>query len=220
MHPSPNKIFENAHFLVVDKPAGWLSVPSRIGARDERPCLGVFLQDQLGAQLWPVHRLDEEVTGVILFAKTAAAHKSANAWFESHAIKKTYEAFTDSGDTPDGKQTWEARLMRGKKRAYEAPHGKPSTTEATVISSVALDDGAATLWQLHPVTGRPHQLRYELMRHGFPIIGDVLYGSKRTFTKAGIALRCVTIDVSTIPAASALGLPPTLTASPLLEFIA
>ena len=62
-------VFENPRFLVVDKPSGWLSVPGRQGEADPRPCLSRELRAR--GQVFPVHRLDEEVSGLILFARDA-----------------------------------------------------------------------------------------------------------------------------------------------------
>jgi tRNA pseudouridine32 synthase/23S rRNA pseudouridine746 synthase len=64
------------------------------------------------------------------------------------------------------------------------------------------------MWDLNPVTGRSHQLRFDLSRHGFPIIGDTLYGSKVPWQGAdSIALRSYAIDFSKAPQAQELGLP-------------
>ena len=202
-------LFESDRFVAADKPAGWLSVPSRLGASDERPCVGRVLEAQLNTRLWPVHRLDFEVTGILLFAKDAPAHSTANQWFEQRLVSKTYEAITDLGQPPivGLPLRWEGSLLRGKKRAYESPHGKPSLTLATPRTILALQDGSAILWDLEPHTGRSHQLRFDLARHGYPIIGDQLYGSRRIYQTDSIALRCVRLDFSSCPAADQLGLP-------------
>lgn len=212
-------LFANEHLLAVDKPGGWLSVPSRMGSQDPRPVLGLALEKETGQRLWPVHRLDEEVTGVILFAKTAEAHRIANKWFEERRVEKTYEAWSE----PTGAAlpavgedvTWEATLLRGKKRAYEGPHGKPSVTRARREADV----GGAYAWTLQPHTGRPHQLRWELHRHGTPILGDALYGAKTPFRDGTIALRCVRLRFTDEPGAAALGLPPVLEAPGLKAWV-
>ena len=80
-----NRIFENEALIVVDKPVNWLTTPAR-EADDPRPCLGRRLQDELGFRIFPVHRLDFEVSGLVLFAKTAAAHRLAQAWFEGGRV--------------------------------------------------------------------------------------------------------------------------------------
>ncbi len=192
-------VFENDHFLMVDKPSGWLSVPSRQGEDDTRPCLGKHLEKQLSCKIWPVHRLDLEVSGLILFAKTAEAHKAANRWFEQHEVVKTYEAWTrDSLDFPAlGIWTlWESTIQRGKKRSFEAPHGKPAKTNAKLIERITLLNMQVAVWNLQPLTGRSHQLRFELAKRQHPIIGDSLYGNTDLMTNGHIALRCFELDFS------------------------
>ena len=235
MQPTPTILYSSNRFVVPDKPAGWLSVPSRMGAADTRPCVGKVLEEALKVRLWPVHRLDLEVTGILLFAKDAEAHRLANHWFEHRLVGKTYEALSngDPAQASDQNLTWRSTLLRGKKRAYESPHGKPSETTARFLKIINLDDGPALLWHLEPHTGRPHQLRYELSRHGFPILGDKLYGSERPCPRFhpiqsnqekalniqddshSIALRCVSLDFSRCPEAHSLGLPEVLAAPSL-----
>ena len=204
--PALSLVFENPRLVVVDKPAGWLSVPSRMGAADPRPCVGITLQTQLGCRLWPTHRLDEEVTGLLVFAKDADAHRVLNAAFAEQKVHKTYLA-TTSGPPPEdaglsATHRWTSRLLRGKKRAYLHPAGSEAITLATLL---AIDDDLLR-WQLQPLTGRPHQLRVELGRRGCPIVGDALYGSSRPYGE-GIALRAAALDFSASGAARALGLP-------------
>jgi tRNA pseudouridine32 synthase/23S rRNA pseudouridine746 synthase len=197
-------VFENEHLILVNKPAGVLTVPSRIGADDERLCLGTFLQDQKKIQIYPVHRLDVEVCGLVLFAKTSTAHKIANLWFEHKLIHKTYAAYTEGqtdcriGETYE----WKCKLLRGKKRAYESPVGKDSLTLATYLGKKE----KGLLWDLSPVTGRSHQLRYELYRHGNPILGDKLYNSTQPWSD-GIALCSYALHLEKIPEQNRLGLP-------------
>lgn len=216
-----NQIFINDAVVAVDKPGGYLSVPSRMGDRDPRPCLGRELEKILGVRLWPVHRLDEEVTGVIIYARSQGAHRDLSKAFENRQVEKIYQAFTGVNSSlefqpPMEQVLWECLMLRGKKRAYEAPHGKPTATKAQVIESILLPDGPALLWQLSPLTGRGHQLRYELYRHGFPIVGDHLYGSQRIFVEGAIALRCVSLGFGDVPALiKSLGLPENISAAPL-----
>lgn len=192
-------IFQNQHFCAVYKPAGTLSVPSRQGAADLRPVVGRDLEKQLSRQIWPCHRLDEDVSGLILFALDAKAHKAANLWFEKHDVLKTYAALAPLvGAIPpvNDVQNWQCRLMRGKKRAYEAGFGKESRTKAWRVGTSIYNSKEVALWHLQPLTGRSHQLRYEMSRHGWPILGDALYGSDQAFQEPGIALRAITLDFS------------------------
>ncbi len=96
---------------------------------------------------------------------------------------------------------WKARILRGKRRAYESSLGKDSLTCAQFLGY----DGKNYLrWDLQPITGRAHQLRFDLSRHGFPIIGDVLYGSSELFKEHAIALHSYKIDFSCAQGATRL----------------
>src|SRR5262249_51642927 len=106
-------VWENDQIIVVDKPAGWLSVPSRLGAADARPWVGGSLQAQLGAKLSPPHRLDEEVSGLLLFARSAAAHRLLCSGFESRSIDKSYVALC-AGTPPAGLRLGETRRVESQ----------------------------------------------------------------------------------------------------------
>ncbi len=218
-------VFENSHVVVCDKASGVLSTPSRFEEDDARLCLGTALQEHLKIQIYPVHRLDFEVSGLVMYAKTTEAHRKANAWFEKKQVHKTYRALTTGQDfahipanvgnprAPIELQEgahfeWKSLLLRGKRRAYEHAQGKPSLTLATYLGEVVREQGRLLQWDLQPVTGRSHQLRFDLSCHGFPIVGDSLYGSKVSWlSENSIALRSYKIDFSEAPGASTLGLP-------------
>ena len=208
-------LYKSEFFVTVDKPAGILSVPSRQGGADPRRVLGVELEKQLGVRLWPVHRLDEEVSGAILFALSAPAHKAANTWFENRLVEKTYEALSlsDGGMKEGELYTWRCKIARGKKRAYiHEVIGKESWTEAKLMGPVA----DYFFWRLCPKTGRSHQLRFEMARHLVPIAGDQLYGGAQ-WNKPGIGLRSVELDFSKIPAEDRWGLPAQIIAQTLRD---
>ncbi len=200
-------VFENQHFIIVDKSAMVLSVPARTGDADPRPCLGTILERDLNCQIFPVHRLDFEVSGLIMYAKTGESHRAANKWFENKIIDKTYVALTCANNTPSVRFqetfNWECLLLRGKKRAYESPVGKKSHTSGSLLGR---DSNGNYRWHLNPITGRSHQLRFELFRHGCPIMGDELYGSQEKFLKEGIALRSFQINFDRIPEREKFGL--------------
>lgn len=213
----PQIVFENENFVIVDKAAGVLCTPARFQELDERPCLGSILQGQLKTQIFPVNRLDYEVSGLVMFAKNAPAYRISNSWFEHKQVFKTYRALSNgpnfdhlppqishkSAELVQGiVSEWKCRILRGKKRAYENVHGKDSVTLAVFVGRH--DDYYH--WDLNPVTGRSHQLRYELSRHGHPIVGDRLYGSQIEYGKDAIALRAYKIDLSRAPQAEELGL--------------
>ena len=196
-------IFQNDFFIIIDKPVGVLSVPSRLGEKDERPCAGLLLQSDLNKQIYPCHRLDFEVSGLLMFALEKDAHRVASRWFEQGEIQKKYEAWTTGFAPSFTSDIWNSKLLRGKKRAYEAPHGKESITNVKFLGTT---EKGHLRFELEPVTGRSHQLRYELFKHEFPILGDTLYGSPYQ-VKEGIALRSFEIDFSKCPERELLKLP-------------
>jgi tRNA pseudouridine32 synthase/23S rRNA pseudouridine746 synthase len=217
---TPDRIVhEGENGLVVDKPAGWLTVPGRGGA--DTPVLGTILQERFG-RLWPVHRLDREVSGLVLFARNAEAHKAACAWFEGREVTKTYEAITPwvGGRKIEGPQDWSMKLHRGKKRAYEADHGQVALTQARLLERLDLGEAPLARWELHPLTGRSHQLRVALAKFYAPICGDELYGGKAVAALAlgneAIALRAVALDFSAIAEKDRFGLPAKLSVKGLL----
>jgi len=182
--------FQNEHFIAVYKEKMTLSVPSR-DKEDARPILGLQLQDYLKQQIYPIHRLDFEVSGIMLFALTKDSHREGNKWFEDNLVHKCYHGTAENiphNILPEEPQMWTSQLLRGKKRAYEAPFGKKSITKAIYIGNT----GSNSKWQLYPITGRAHQLRYEMSKHGHPILGDIIYGAKTE--QIGIDLEAVELD--------------------------
>lgn len=206
-----NFLFRNKDWAVVEKESGQLTVPSRFQDQDSRKVLGLLLQEQIGHQIFPVHRLDFEVSGIVLWALNPEAHRIGQSWFEHKKIIKKYRALSYAQNfqhwptniqrseepisSEDRKQhLWKCKISKGKKRSFESPHGLDSVTEAQILG---FKDGQLE-WDLSPVTGRSHQLRFEMSRHGFPILGDVLYGSSLK-NKNGIALRAYELNLSGIP---------------------
>lgn len=192
-------LLESPGVVAVEKPVNMLSVPARF-EDDPRPVLGRVLEEQLGRRIWPVHRLDFEVSGVMIFALTSEAHRVLNAAFEKQQIQKTYQAFSaDRIDFAVGAEArWESHLLRGKKRSYESPHGQLARTDVKLVNRTDVVDATGerqtTLeWRMWPRTGKPHQLRFELYKHQAPILGDLLYGSEWSFD--GIALRAIELQL-------------------------
>jgi tRNA pseudouridine32 synthase / 23S rRNA pseudouridine746 synthase len=201
-----------------------------MGRDDPRPCLGRDLERALGVRLWPVHRLDFEVSGLVLFARSASAHRTASSAFEGRRVRKTYEALTEGADrAPPLPATfdWESRLVRGKRRSFEAPHGAPARTHARAVArlpsapflapATAAEVPELLHFVLEPETGRPHQLRVHLARAGFPVVGDALYGASTRWHQPGIALRSVALELLTPDDRAALHLPERLAVPGLLD---
>lgn len=169
----PQIIHVDGALLVVDKPAGLLSIPD--GYDPTIPHLKSILEPEYGG-LWMVHRLDKDTSGVLILARTEEAHRHLNDQFARHTVRKTYLAIL-VGVPPWDAITSEAPLRAGagrcKRTVVDPLRGKPAVTEFHLLERFA----AHTLVEAHPRTGRTHQVRAHAYHLGFPILSDPLYGS-------------------------------------------
>lgn len=166
-------LHEDAHLVVVNKPAGLLSVPGR-GAH-LADCLLVRVQAVFPDALL-IHRLDRDTSGVIVFALTAHAQRHVSMQFEKRSTKKSYVARVDGLLEPNTGVVdlplivdWPNRPLQ--KVCHET--GKPAVTEWRVTKR----DEHETRVRLTPKTGRSHQLRVHMLALGHPILGDPLYAT-------------------------------------------
>lgn len=177
-------LHEDAELLAIAKPAGVPVIPGRVAGGPE--ALRHLLERTRGEPLWVVHRIDQDTSGVVVFARTADAHRALSGAFEHRAVRKVYVAFA-FGDLP-GERTVELALheaRRGKARpaAPGETGGKPATTHLTAQARWRVGDAVVTRVEARPVTGRHHQIRVHLRALEAPIVGDPLYG-KRTLRGA------------------------------------
>ena len=171
-------VHEDAHLLVLHKPAGLLTIPGQ--SPHQQDCLITRARRR-----WPdaliVHRLDQATSGLLMLARGAAMQKALGMAFEKRQVHKRYEAVVQGRPTgqpgPDG---WsDIRLpiridWHNRPRSIVDPvRGKPSLTRWQTIGAGPWPD--TTRLALEPLTGRTHQLRLHLMALGHPIVGDPLY---------------------------------------------
>ena len=166
-------VHRDDHILVVDKPAGLLSVPGR----------GEAFADCLIARLaadWPevllCHRLDRDTSGIMVFALTKAAQRRMGRMFETRRVAKRYVARV-AGEVAGASGTVDLPLIVDwpNRPLQHVDHegGKPAVTDWTRL---AVEDGT-TRMRLAPRTGRSHQLRVHMREIGHPILGDPFYST-------------------------------------------
>jgi tRNA pseudouridine32 synthase/23S rRNA pseudouridine746 synthase len=172
-------LHEEPELVAVAKPAGLAVIPERDG--DPAASLRRMLEAARGEPLWVVHRIDKDTSGVVLFARSAAAHRWLNDAFASRRVRKRYVAFA-AGDLP-GDRVVDLALVearRGKARPAGAGEtGKASVTELAAMARWRRGGDTVTQVEARPLTGRHHQIRVHLRSLEAPILFDPAYG-KRT----------------------------------------
>ena len=164
-------LHQDAHLLVVDKPHFLPVMPS--GKYLQETVL-VRLKNKLGLQdLVPIHRIDRDTAGLVLFSVNPATRDAYHALFRNHQVAKTYQAIAP----------WNPALpwpLRRESRIAESAHfmqqcevdGPPNAlTHITPLETL----GAMARYQLEPVTGQRHQLRVHMAALGLPLVGDGIY---------------------------------------------
>ncbi len=172
--PSDLVIWHDDALLVVNKPAG---LPTLVDGYDpQAPFLAGILKKDWDP-LWIVHRLDRQTSGVIIFARTALAHRDLNIQFEKRLAQKTYHALViGSPDWSEKSISLPLRANGDRKHrtVIDAQRGKAARTDFSLLETFA--DYALVAAQ--PRSGRTHQIRAHLAAIGHPIVMDLLYGPK------------------------------------------
>lgn len=184
--------------VAVDKAPGDAVIPAR-GEPAEGSLLR-RLETQLGARLWVVHRIDRQTSGVVVFARSAEAHRGLSRAFEQRRVEKEYVAFTAGVPEPAAGRIELAlhAARRGKSRPAHAGEAasQQASTEYRVERIFRRPGLEAARVGLRPSTGRHHQLRVHLRAQGTPILFDPLYGRGATGPFAAAPCRRLALHAS------------------------
>jgi tRNA pseudouridine32 synthase/23S rRNA pseudouridine746 synthase len=164
-------LYQDEHILVADKPHFLPVIPS---GRFLRETLLVRLRKQCATEaLAPIHRLDRETAGVVLFSLNRKTRGHYTSLFRNRKVRKVYEALAPTLDNSNFPVTRRSRVVQGEPffRMKEVSGEANSETHVSVLSTV----GSISLYQLLPLTGKKHQLRLHLAGLGIPVINDKLY---------------------------------------------
>ncbi|KXT76566.1 RluA family pseudouridine synthase [Streptococcus sp. DD12] len=188
-------VFENEHFLVVNKPYGIASIPSVLHSHTMANAVKGYYERQRyeNHQIHIVTRLDKDTSGLMLFAKHGYAHARADKQLQAKRINKRYFALVSGdGDLPDYGEIIEpiARPEDSIITRCVHPSGKYAHTSYRVVQRL----GPVTLVDVSLHTGRTHQIRVHFSHLGFPLLGDDLYGGRMDLGITRQALHCHHLD--------------------------
>lgn len=173
-------LWEDASLVAVNKPAGLRTIPD--GYDRTLPYLGGLLEARYG-KVWTVHRLDKDTSGVILFARSAEAHRALNEQFEQRKTHKEYHTIV-VGEPEWNEITISLPLRvdgdRKHRTVIDHQSGKPAETDARVLQNLP----GLTLLAALPHSGYTHQIRAHLAAIGLPLLADPLYKSLKPETEA------------------------------------
>lgn len=173
-------IFEDNHLIAINKKPGQISQGDATGDDSLVEMVRTFIKKKYNKPgnvfCGLIHRLDRPVSGVILFAKTSKALERCNKMFQNKEFKKTYWALTN--EAPREEQATLTNWLRkdnttNKTKCFnkEVKYSKKASLDYELIGSL----GGKYLLEIHPKTGRSHQIRSQLSYHHMPILNDVKY---------------------------------------------
>jgi tRNA pseudouridine32 synthase / 23S rRNA pseudouridine746 synthase len=164
-------LFQDEHLLVADKPHFLPTIPT-----------GRFLHETLLVRLKrrfelphlaPIHRLDRETAGVVIFSHNPATRGRYQSLFQQRAVRKVYEALAAPMPGREFPFTYRSRMVDGDKFfVMKEEAGEPNSE--TLVELIEQREGVAR-YRLHPHTGRKHQLRLHMASLGAPILNDAFY---------------------------------------------
>lgn len=172
--PEPEIVRETEDYVIVDKPSGLLTIAGRGESREDENLADILRKKY--REIYVLHRLDRDVSGLVMFARNAESHRYYSGLFETREIEKTYTALVHGKMSGRGEIN-KPLSQRGSGRVSVAFDGKHSMTKWRVMRNYGSE---YTLLEISIITGRRHQIRVHLYSEGHPVAGDNLYGDTKT----------------------------------------
>lgn len=177
-------LYEDNHYIAVNKPAGYLVQGDQTGDLPLSEMVKEYIKIKYKKPgdvfLGVVHRIDRPVSGVVIFARTTKGLTRLNELFQSRKVQKVYWAITDNRPDPLSDHLTHF-LFKDKTRnvtkAYQSQNRNKSAKKSELDYELLSSIGKHHLVEVKPITGRPHQIRVQLSRINCSIRGDVKYGA-------------------------------------------
>ncbi len=187
-------IYEDNHLLAVEKAPGELAQPDSSGEPSLLDAAREYIRERYRKPgrvfLGPVNRLDRQVSGIMLFARTSKAARRLHAEFSGRRVVKRYIALVESGASLPCEK-WlelEDRLVRGRGFTRRAESGDHDVKTARLRYTVISVHERVALLVVDLLTGRKHQIRAQLGAMGMPVAGDTAYGSSEASMDGALLL--------------------------------
>jgi 23S rRNA pseudouridine1911/1915/1917 synthase len=183
-------LFEDNHCLAVAKPAPLLTQGVPVGIPTLEALVKAYLKERYhkagNVYLGIPHRLDRPVSGVVLFARSSKAARRLAEQFQERQVRKVYWALVErsaNGQVPPEQGEWEDYLLKIKDEARTeiSTADTPGARQAVLRFRRLEERDSGALLEIEPLTGRMHQIRVQTASRGWPVQGDVLYGSRLPF---------------------------------------
>lgn len=197
-HQALEVLYEDNHLIAVVKPAGILVQEDESGDESLMDSVKAYLKETYqkpgNVFLGLIHRLDRNVSGIILFAKTSKGASRLSEQFRSHTVAKIYHALVEGRlEKPEGVLKDHLEKDERTMKARISKDGKEAILSYRVVKEV----GSNTLVRIELQTGRFHQIRVQFAHAGHPIVGDVKYGAYSPLPDQKIALAATELEFKT-----------------------
>lgn len=186
-------LFEDNHLIAINKLPGEIVQGDKTGDEPMSESIKRYIKEKYNKPgevfLGVVHRLDRPVSGVVVFARTSKALARMNELFRERRTKKIYWAVVKPAPgEPSGSLINYLRKDAAKNKSFAFDHEVPGSSRAWLDYSVLGTSDYYCLLEVHPHTGRHHQIRVQLSSIGCPIKGDLKYGAPRSNDDGSIHL--------------------------------
>lgn len=195
-------LYEDNHLIAVNKPAGWLVQGDITGDTTLADWVKVYIKNRYqkpgDVYLGIIHRLDRPVSGAVIFARTSKGLERMNRLFRDREVQKTYWAVTvERPDPLTGELVHYLTKDRERNiaKAYDQQSRRAKGAKESKLTYELIGEiGEHHLLRVHPLTGRPHQIRVQLAKMGWPIRGDLKYGAPQANPDMSIHLHCRSLE--------------------------